>query len=71
MIKTELSDSNFLSNNKRSQFLKQLNSEFIDNFDVVFSRINKIIFKEIGSLTICRSSKNKEHLFKIINSLIQ
>lgn len=71
MIKTELSDSNFLSNNKRSQFLKQLNSEFIDNFDIVFSRINKIIFKEIGSLTICRASKDKEHLVKKIKSLIQ
>ena len=71
MIKTELSDSKFLSNNKRSQFLKQLNSEFIDNFDIVFSRINKIIFKEIGSLTIYRASKDKEHLVKKIKSLIQ
>lgn len=45
MIKTELSDSNLLSNNKRSQFLKRLNSEFIDDFDVVFSNINKVVFK--------------------------
>lgn len=71
MIQTELSDSNLLSNNKRSQFLKRLNSEFIDNFDVVFSNINKVVFKKIESLTICRTSKKKEHVVKDIKSLIQ
>jgi len=53
MIKTELSDSNLSSDTKRSHFLKRLNSEFIDNFDVVFSKINTVVFKEIGSLIIC------------------
>lgn len=71
MIKTELSDSNLLSNNKRSQFLKRLNSEFIDDFDVVFSNINKVVFKEIEALTVCRTSKKKERIVKDIKSLIQ
>lgn len=71
MIKTELSDSNLLSNNKRSQFLKQLNSEFIDDFDVIFSNINKVVFKEIEALTVCRTSKKKERIVKDIKSLIQ
>lgn len=70
MIKTELYDSNHSSNTKRSQFLKLLNSEFIDNFDVVFSNINKIVFKEIGALIICPTSKDKERLVKDIKSLI-
>lgn len=70
MIKTELSNSNLLSNNKRSQFLKRLNSEFIDNFDVVFSKINTVVFKEIESLTIYYSSKDRERLVKDIKSLI-
>lgn len=70
MIKTELSDSNLLSNNKRSQFLKRLNSEFIDDFDVVFSNINKVVFKEIEALIICHTSKDKERLVKDIKSLI-
>ena len=71
MIKTELSDSNLLSNNKRSQFLKRLNSKFIDNFDVVFSSINNVVFKEIEALTVCRTSKKKERIVKDIKSLIQ
>lgn len=70
MIKTELSDSNLSSDTKRSHFLKRLNSEFIDNFDVVFSKINTVVFKEIGSLIICHTSKNKERLVKDIKSLI-
>lgn len=71
MIKTELYDSNHSSNTKRSQFLKLLNSEFIDNFDVVFSNINKVVFKEIEALTVCRTSKKKERIVKDIKSLIQ
>lgn len=70
MIKTEFYDSNHSSNTKRSQFLKRLNSEFIDNFDVVFSNINKVVFKEIGSLIIYHTSKDKERLVKDIKSLI-
>lgn len=70
MIKTELSDSNLLSKAKRSQFLKRLNSEFIDDFDVVFSKINTVVFKEIDSLFICYTSRNKERLVKDIKSLI-
>lgn len=71
MIKTELSDSNLLSNNKRSQFLKRLNSEFIDSFDVAFSSINKVVFKEIEALTVYRTSNKKERIVKDIKSLIQ
>lgn len=70
MIKTELSDSNLPSKTKRSQFLKRLNSEFIDDFDVVFSKINKTVFKEIMSLSVCYASKNEKRLVKDIKSLI-